>query len=78
MGAFTSTTHFSCLRVALALGCAISSSWYSVLADRIGKGTPGLILAAYSLPITATCFISQLILTRSLSVHMALEGWLSH
>lgn len=51
--AFATGAAFSALGVALALGSALSNSWCTTLMAPIGRGVPGLIVNAYSLPVTA-------------------------
>ncbi|MBV9688785.1 MAG: DMT family transporter [Ktedonobacteraceae bacterium] len=77
LGAFASITRFNWIGILLAFACALSSSWYAILADRVSKGTPSFLLAAYSLPVTAFCFLLWFSITLSFRIQMNLEGWLS-
>lgn len=66
---------FSWVGVALALGSALSNSWYATLAAPLGRGVPGVIVTAYSLPVTAACFGGAALATRSFSGDMSPGGW---
>ncbi len=65
----------SWLGILLALASAVSNSWYATLAGPIGRGVPGLTVAAFSLPITAACFGGALALEGGPNPDITLAGW---
>ena len=75
--AFGDGARLSWPGILLAAGSALSNSWYATLAGPIGRGTPGLTVAAYSLPVTAVCFGAGLVALGGLSSGVTAAGWLS-
>jgi drug/metabolite transporter (DMT)-like permease len=71
-----SAAKFSFEGVFLALGSALSYSFYILLAGRFGKGVPGLVAAAYSVPATALIYIGWCILSGQFQWGMSGLGWL--
>lgn len=75
VAALAVTSTFSLVGALLSLASALSNSWYAILAGRIGPQVPGIIKAAYSLPVTAICFSVYLLVTASFSESMTVWGW---
>ncbi len=75
--AFAAGATFSFIGAFWVLGSALSNSWYAVLAGVIGKGTSGLIVAAYGLPVTAVAFILYTALTGSFNFNMTPAAWIA-
>jgi len=75
--AFTAGATFSFIGALWVLGSALSNSWYAVLAGVIGKGTSGLIVAAYGLPVTAVSFILYTAVTGSFNFNMTTAAWIA-
>jgi drug/metabolite transporter (DMT)-like permease len=74
-GAFADGEGLSGLGVALALGSALSNSWYATLAGPITRGVPGLVVAAGSLPVTALCFLAVLVFRGGPPAAVTAGGW---
>ena len=74
-GALAGGTALSGIGVALALGSALSNSWYATLAGPITRGAPGLLVAAGSLPVTAVCFLVGLALGGGPPPDVTAGGW---
>ncbi len=72
----TDRTALSWIGIAFALASAVSNSWYATLAAPLGRGVPGLTVAAYSLPVTAAGFTGWLI-TRGTLPTVSVVGWLA-
>ena len=63
--------------IAWAIGSAVSNSWYATLAGPITRGLPGLTVAAYSLPVTAVCFVGGLVALGGPAAGITVGGWLA-
>jgi drug/metabolite transporter (DMT)-like permease len=74
--AFSEGASFNWLGAILVFGSAFSNSWYSILAQRFGKGVSGLVTTAYGLPLTAACFTLYSVTTGQFTLNMELSGWL--
>jgi drug/metabolite transporter (DMT)-like permease len=74
--AFAAGATFSWLGALLVFGSAFSNSWYAVLAQFFSKGTPGLVVAAYGMPVTAACFLLYVTLTGNFNFSMTAVAWL--
>jgi len=61
--------------VGLALGSALSNSWYATLSAPLSRGIPGLTATAYSLPVTAVCFVVYLIVQGDGLRGVSPTGW---
>ncbi len=72
----TDRTALSWIGIAFALASAVSNSWYATLAAPLGRGVPGLTVAAYSLPVTAAGFTGWLIRRSELPAVSAI-GWIA-
>ena len=75
--ALAADSELSWLGVLLAGGSALSNSWYATLAGPLGRGVSGLLVAAYSLPVTAICFAVGLVLLGGPSGDVSVAGWVS-
>ena len=74
---FTAGSTLSLVGIGWALLSALSNSWYATLAGPIGRGTSGLTVAAYSLPVTAVCFLSYLTVYGGPAGGVSVTGWLA-
>ncbi len=74
---FAAGSAVSLAGVGWALLSALSNSWYATLAGPIGRGRPGLTAAAYSLPVTAACFLAYLAARGGPSGDIGGAGWLA-
>lgn len=68
---------FSGLGVVLALCSAFSNSWCTTLMAPVGRGVPGPIVNAYSLPVTAVVCGGYALATGGFSGGMSLVAWLA-
>lgn len=76
LAALAVSASFSFMGALLSLTSALSNSWYVILAGRIGPEVSGIVKAAYSLPITTSCFTLYLLATDSFSTGMSAWGWI--
>lgn len=67
---------FSWPGVVLALTGALGYSFYILLSGRFGQGVPGLVVAAYSVPVTALVFIVWCAISGQFQWGMNGLGWL--
>ncbi len=74
---FATGSAVSLAGVGWALLSALSNSWYATLAGPIGRNTPGLTVAAYSLPVTAACFLVYLVSRGGPTAGASVSGWLA-
>lgn len=72
LAALAITSSFSFLGALLSLISAFSNSWYVILAGRIGAGVSGIVKGAYSLSVTAVCFMLYIMVSGGMSP----GGWL--
>jgi drug/metabolite transporter (DMT)-like permease len=75
--AFAAGAGVSVAGVALALGSAVSNSWYATLAGPVTRGVPSLTVAAVSLPVTAVSFLAGLALRGGPPLGITPAGWLA-
>lgn len=75
LAVFAAGSAVSLAGVRWALLSALSNSWYATLAGPIGRGTPGLTIAAYSLPVTASCFLVYLLTRGGPTANAGAAGW---
>lgn len=61
--------------IGLALGSALSNSWYATLSAPLSRGIPGLTATAYSLPVTGVCFVVYLIVQGDGLRGVSPTGW---
>src|SRR5207248_181172 len=72
----TSSQTFSWLGALFAFGSAFSNSIYIVLSSKFGKGLPGLVMAAVSVPITALAFLGWCVYSGEFQFQMSPVAWL--
>lgn len=65
------------LGVLYALASALSNSWCMALMAPIGRDVPGLVVNAYSLPVTAALFGGYVLATDGFSGGMSAGAWLA-
>lgn len=70
-------TAASSVGILYALGSALSNSWYATLAGPIGRGATGMAAAAYSVPVTAACFLAGLAAQGGPPAGITAGGWLA-
>lgn len=74
---FATGSAVSLAGVGWALLSALSNSWYATLAGPIARSTPGLTVAAYSLPVTAACFLVYLVSRGGPTAGASVSEWLA-
>ena len=77
LAAFAAGASPSWAGVALALGSALSHSWFSTLAAPLGRGAPGLTVTAYSLPVAGLCCAAYVMATGRFTAAMSPGAWAS-
>jgi drug/metabolite transporter (DMT)-like permease len=69
------TAGFSLLGALYSIGSGVSNSWYMVLAGHYGRNIPGLVAAAYGLPVTAAGYILWDLIGGGFQMAMSPAGW---
>ena len=72
----TTGERFSWIGAILAVGSALSNSVYIIFSGRIGRGIPGLVVAAWSTPFTALAYIIWCLVSGEFQWDMSGTGWL--
>ncbi len=75
LAALASGQNFSWLGTLFALGSAFSNSFYVLLSGKFGRGVPGLVAAAWGVPITAGIFAAWGLLSGNFQANMTPLGW---
>jgi drug/metabolite transporter (DMT)-like permease len=76
MAALAPGHNFSWLGVSLALGSALSNSFYVLLSGRFGRGVPGLVVAAWGAPVTASIFSIWAFSSGQFQFQLPLLAWI--
>ncbi len=67
---------FSWLGGVLAISSSFSNAIYIILSNKFGKGIQGLVIAAWSIPVTATAYILWCVVSGQFQWDMTPLGWL--
>jgi drug/metabolite transporter (DMT)-like permease len=67
--------NFSWLGAVFALGSAFSNSIYNVLSGLFGKGISGLVIAFWSVPVTALAYTTWMAVSGQFQAELPLAGW---
>lgn len=74
--ALGSSQKFDWLGILIAFGSALCNAGYVLLSLKFGRGLPGLVVAAYSMPVNALFYGVWCLLGGGFALNMTLLGWL--